>query len=53
MTRIDWLAAIQKGFAAGKNAEHAENAGSTGFTPAIRLKSTICKILRTEPPNFR
>lgn len=41
MTRIDWLAAIQKGFAAGKNAEHAENAGSTGsrgFTTCNSLK---------------
>jgi len=41
MTRIDWPAAIQKGFAARKNAEHAENAGSTGsrgFTTCNSLK---------------
>jgi hypothetical protein len=38
MTRIDWLAAIQKGFAAGENAEHAKNAGSTGSTTCNSLK---------------
>jgi hypothetical protein len=38
MTRFDWLAAIQKGFAAGKNAEDAENAGSRGFTTYNSLK---------------
>src|SRR5580704_12384305 len=38
MTRIDRLAAIQKGFAAGENAEHAKNAGSTGSTTCNSLK---------------
>jgi hypothetical protein len=38
MTRIDWLAAIQRVLRRGENAEHAKNAGSTGSTTCNSLK---------------
>jgi hypothetical protein len=55
MTRIDWLAAIQKGFAAGKSAEHAENAGPTGPGGPTTCNSLIINDLQEpadRPPGF-